>query len=55
MNIQSRSSKLSYSRNRPAVVENHRPFDGEHRVRAAYYLAVPFLFDARKQSQPAGR
>lgn len=34
------------------VVESHRPFDGEDRVRAAYYLAVPFLFDARKPSTP---
>jgi hypothetical protein len=34
------------------VVENHRPFDSSDRVRAAYYLAVPFLFDARKPSQP---
>lgn len=37
------------------VVENHRPFDEEQRVRAAYYLAVPFLFDARKPSQPGPR
>jgi hypothetical protein len=34
------------------VVEQHRPFDGEERVRGAYYLAVPFLFDARKPSTP---
>ncbi len=34
------------------VVEQHRPFENEDRVRAAYYLAVPFLFDARKPSTP---
>lgn len=34
------------------VVEQHRPFEGEDRVRAAYYLAVPFLFDARKPTTP---
>lgn len=34
------------------VIEQHRPFEGEDRVRAAYYLAVPFLFDARKASTP---
>lgn len=34
------------------VVEQHRPFDGADRVKAAYYLAVPFLFDARKPSTP---
>lgn len=37
------------------VVENHRPFEADDRVRAAYYLAVPFLFDARKPSQPVFR
>jgi hypothetical protein len=39
------------------VVENHRPFEAGDRVRAAYYLAVPFLFDARKPAQapPGGR
>jgi hypothetical protein len=37
------------------VIENHRPFEGEARVRAAYYLAVPFLFDARKPASPAPR
>jgi hypothetical protein len=34
------------------VVEQHRPFDGADRVKAAYYLAVPFLFDARKPTTP---
>jgi hypothetical protein len=34
------------------VVERHRPFDGVDRVRGAYYLAVPFLFDARKPTTP---
>jgi hypothetical protein len=36
------------------VIENHRPFEADDRVRAAYYLAVPFLFDARR-SQGQGR
>jgi len=34
------------------VVQNNRPFDDGHRVRVAYYLAVPFLFDTRKPSRP---
>jgi hypothetical protein len=34
------------------VIEQHRPFDGDERVKAAYYLAVPFLFDARKPTTP---
>lgn len=37
------------------VVEQHRPFDGVDRVRGAYYLAVPFLFDARKPTTPITR
>lgn len=34
------------------AVERHRPFDAFESVRAAYYLTVPFLFDARKPSAP---
>lgn len=33
------------------VVENNRPFDEVRRVRAAYYLSVPFLFDTRKRGR----
>jgi hypothetical protein len=36
------------------IVENHRPFEAEHRVRAAYYLSVPFLFQTKKAEQPMG-
>lgn len=34
------------------VVENNRPFDDVKRVRAAYYLSVPFLFDTRRPTRP---
>jgi hypothetical protein len=34
------------------VVEQYRPFDGWERVQNAYFLAVPFLFDARKPPAP---
>ncbi len=37
------------------VVKNHRPFEDDGRVRAAYYLAVPFLFDARRPGQAPPR
>ena len=37
------------------IVENQRPFENVARVRAAYYLAVPFLFDARRAAKPAAK
>lgn len=37
------------------VVENNRPFDDDRRVRAAYYLGVPFLFDTRRPARPSVR
>ncbi|MHC4390024.1 MAG: hypothetical protein ACYS22_01740 [Planctomycetota bacterium] len=37
------------------VVENNRPFEDQRRIRAAYYLAVPFLFDTRKQASASRR
>jgi hypothetical protein len=34
------------------VIQNNRPFDDSRRIRDAYYLSVPFLFDTRKPSPP---
>ncbi len=34
------------------VVQNNRPFDDSRRIRDAYYLSVPFLFDTRKPATP---
>jgi len=34
------------------VVEQYRPFDQPDRIQSAYFLAVPFLFDARKPPAP---